>query len=127
MFILEGRHLVARHHGHGNGGRRAPYMEFPPSSRTTFRSCLIASVHRRVALTLGPLLQALFLITTKGIPPLKDARKWTTLFRDFVGRVPREGCRQPHRVDRAAQAPIPEDGMRAAGDCHTRREGALPS
>ena len=31
-------------------------------------------------------LQALFLITTKGIPPLKDARKWTTLFRDFVGK-----------------------------------------
>jgi len=38
-----------------------PYMEFPP-------------------------LRALFLITTKGIPPLKDARKWTTLFRDFVGK-----------------------------------------
>lgn len=26
------------------------------------------------------------MITTKGIPPLKDARKWTTLFRDFVGK-----------------------------------------
>jgi len=38
-----------------------PYMEFPP-------------------------LRALFLITTKGIPALKDARKWTTLFRDFVGK-----------------------------------------
>ena len=35
-----------------------PYMEFPP-------------------------LRALFLITTKGIPPLKDTDKWSPKFRDF--------------------------------------------
>lgn len=35
-----------------------PYMEYPP-------------------------LRALFLITTKGIPPLKDQNKWTRDFQDF--------------------------------------------
>jgi len=38
-----------------------PYMEFPP-------------------------LRALFLITTKGIPPLKEPQKWSTEFNDFFGR-----------------------------------------
>jgi len=36
-----------------------PYMEFPP-------------------------LRALFLITTKGIPPLKEPRKWSPVFQSFV-------------------------------------------
>jgi len=36
-----------------------PYMEFPP-------------------------LRALFLITTKGIPPLKDQSKWSPLFQEFI-------------------------------------------
>jgi len=39
-----------------------PYMEFPP-------------------------LRALFLITTKGIPDLKEPEKWTKEFRDFVGKA----------------------------------------
>jgi len=38
-----------------------PYMEFPP-------------------------LRALFLITTKGIPPLKDTERWSAEFRDFYDR-----------------------------------------
>lgn len=38
-----------------------PYMEFPP-------------------------LRALFLITTKGIPGLKDQQKWSREFRDFISR-----------------------------------------
>jgi len=38
-----------------------PYMEFPP-------------------------LRALFLITTKGIPPLKDQRRWSPVFKDFVSK-----------------------------------------
>jgi len=38
-----------------------PYMEFPP-------------------------LRALFLITTKGIPPLKDSHKWSADMRDFVSK-----------------------------------------
>jgi serine/threonine protein kinase len=38
-----------------------PYMEFPP-------------------------LRALFLITTKGIPPLKDTEKWSPEFRDFYDK-----------------------------------------
>jgi protein-serine/threonine kinase len=38
-----------------------PYMEFPP-------------------------LRALFLITTKGIPPLKEPEKWTPEFQDFVNQ-----------------------------------------
>jgi len=38
-----------------------PYMEFPP-------------------------LRALFLITTKGIPPLKDSYKWSREMNDFFGR-----------------------------------------
>ncbi len=36
-----------------------PYMEYPP-------------------------LRALFLITTKGIPPLKDQNKWSREFHDFL-------------------------------------------
>jgi len=39
-----------------------PYMEFPP-------------------------LRALFLITTKGIPDLKEPEKWTKEFRDFVSKT----------------------------------------
>ncbi|PRP81253.1 hypothetical protein PROFUN_02087 [Planoprotostelium fungivorum] len=38
-----------------------PYMDFPP-------------------------LRALFLITTKGIPPLKEANRWTPEFKDFVAK-----------------------------------------
>jgi len=38
-----------------------PYMEFPP-------------------------LRALFLITTKGIPPLKDGKRWSPIFKDFVSK-----------------------------------------
>jgi len=38
-----------------------PYMDFPP-------------------------LRALFLITTKGIPPLKDQDKWSEVFKDFVAK-----------------------------------------
>jgi len=38
-----------------------PYMEFPP-------------------------LRALFLITTKGIPPLKEPEKWSSDFQDFVNQ-----------------------------------------
>jgi len=38
-----------------------PYMEFPP-------------------------LRALFLITTKGIPPLQEADRWSALFKDFVAK-----------------------------------------
>lgn len=38
-----------------------PYMDFPP-------------------------LRALFLITTKGIPPLKDSEKWSSDFQDFVAQ-----------------------------------------
>merc|ERR1712188_104019 len=38
-----------------------PYMEFPP-------------------------LRALFLITTKGIPPLKEPEKWSADFQDFVSQ-----------------------------------------
>lgn len=39
-----------------------PYMEFPP-------------------------LRALFLITTKGIPELKDGEKWSSDFKDFCGKA----------------------------------------
>jgi len=39
-----------------------PYMEFPP-------------------------LRALFLITTKGIPPLKEPEKWSDDFKDFVAKA----------------------------------------
>lgn len=38
-----------------------PYMEFPP-------------------------LRALFLITTRGIPPLENSGKWTASFRDFFDK-----------------------------------------
>eukprot|EP01122_Echinamoeba_exundans_P006210 TRINITY_DN1706_c0_g1_i2.p1 TRINITY_DN1706_c0_g1~~TRINITY_DN1706_c0_g1_i2.p1 ORF type:complete len:625 (-),score=155.41 TRINITY_DN1706_c0_g1_i2:203-2077(-) len=38
-----------------------PYMDFPP-------------------------LRALFLITTKGIPPLKEPERWSEVFRDFVNK-----------------------------------------
>jgi len=38
-----------------------PYMDFPP-------------------------LRALFLITTKGIPPLKEAARWSKIFHDFVNK-----------------------------------------
>lgn len=38
-----------------------PYMEFPP-------------------------LRALFLITTKGIPPLQEGDRWSALFKDFVAK-----------------------------------------
>jgi len=38
-----------------------PYMEFPP-------------------------LRALFLITTKGIPPLKEGDKWSPEFKDFLAK-----------------------------------------
>jgi serine/threonine protein kinase len=38
-----------------------PYMDFPP-------------------------LRALFLITTKGIPGLKNPDQWSEVFRDFVGK-----------------------------------------
>jgi len=39
-----------------------PYMDFPP-------------------------LRALFLITTKGIPPLKEGNKWQSPFKDFVSKA----------------------------------------
>jgi protein-serine/threonine kinase len=57
-----------------------PYMEFPP-----LRVCYLAlvvfglqSIHHFVPF------QALFLITTKGIPDLKEPHKWSAEFRSFV-------------------------------------------
>ncbi len=49
-----------------------PYMEFPP-------------------------LRALFLITTKGIPPLKDSKRWSPIFKDFVGKCLEK--EPDHRID----------------------------
>eukprot|EP01121_Diplochlamys_sp_Union-15-3_P014911 TRINITY_DN481_c0_g3_i1.p1 TRINITY_DN481_c0_g3~~TRINITY_DN481_c0_g3_i1.p1 ORF type:complete len:764 (+),score=155.36 TRINITY_DN481_c0_g3_i1:104-2293(+) len=42
-----------------------------------------------------PPLRALFLITTNGIPPLKDENKWSSDMRDFLSR-----CLQPKFVNR---------------------------
>jgi len=52
-----------------------PYMEFPP-------------------------LRALFLITTKGIPPLKEPHKWSADFNDFFNRcLEKEVERRPYAED----------------------------
>eukprot|EP01103_Thecamoeba_quadrilineata_P006349 TRINITY_DN16076_c0_g1_i1.p1 TRINITY_DN16076_c0_g1~~TRINITY_DN16076_c0_g1_i1.p1 ORF type:complete len:477 (-),score=70.66 TRINITY_DN16076_c0_g1_i1:101-1531(-) len=52
-----------------------PYMEFPP-------------------------LRALFLITTKGIPDLKDPNKWSRECRDFLGKcLTKESDRRPEAAD----------------------------
>lgn len=54
-----------------------PYMELPPL--------------RVISLVYKSLKQkALFLITTKGIPPLKDTAKWSHDLNDFLGL-----CLQP--------------------------------
>lgn len=80
------------------------------------------------------LLQALFLITTKGIPPLKEAKRWSVQFRDFVQHaLEKEGENRPDSVEISrvialalrvvcslspslisSAASFPEDGLRAA-------------
>jgi hypothetical protein len=46
------------------------------------------------------LLQALFLITTKGIPPLKEAKRWSVQFRDFVQHsLEKEGENRPDSIE----------------------------
>jgi serine/threonine protein kinase len=52
-----------------------PYMDFPP-------------------------LRALFLITTKGIPPLKEAEKWSQEFQDFVAKcLEKESEKRPNATE----------------------------
>jgi serine/threonine protein kinase len=71
-----------------------PYMEFPPLRvRVYFLLRLLCSL-------LSVTAQALFLITTKGIPPLKEAKRWSVQFRDFVQHsLEKEGENRPDSIE----------------------------
>jgi len=64
-----------------------PYMEFPP-------------------------LRALFLITTKGIPPLKEPHKWSADFNDFFNRCLEKEVEKRPTAEELMKHPF----MKRAGD-----------
>lgn len=65
------------YYGDGNGRRRASIHGVSSSSCMQFIVSLFIYFNFF-------LLQALFLITTKGIPDLKEPQKWSADFRSFV-------------------------------------------
>ena len=62
-----------------------PYMDYPPLRVCTFFFLKYSSSFF-LTNPLFPLFQALFLITTKGIPELKQPKKWSSEMTDFLSK-----------------------------------------